>query len=124
MKKKIFLAALIFTATSIIGYSQTVNGVPISDIDVEYVEIVGNFRLFSNKFTITIDFGQESKLFSNRETQIRDEYGQALNFNSMVDALNFMSKNGYDFVDVYVVTNDEFTTHHYLLRKGKNLPRP
>ena len=63
-------------------------------------------------------------MLNDREAQIKDEYGQILNFNSMVDALNFMSKNGYDFVDVYVLNNGDFTTHHYLLRKGKNLSRP
>lgn len=64
--------------------SQTVNDIPIKDIDVEYVQIVGTSKLLSNKVTIEIDFGQENKLFSSdKDTRIKDINGKNLIFNSM-----------------------------------------
>ena len=41
-------------------------------------------------------------------------------FNSMMDALNFMSKNGFEFVDAYAITSSNQNVYHYLLRSTKN----
>ncbi len=100
--------------------SQTINDVPIKDIDVEYVQIVGTSKLFSNKVTIEIDFGQVDKLFSSdKDTRVKDADGKNMVFNSMIDALNFMTKNGYEFVHAYAITVSNQNVYHYLLRKKK-----
>jgi hypothetical protein len=36
----------------------------------------------------------------------------------MVDALNFMSANGYEFVDSYAITVSNRNVYHYLLKKS------
>jgi hypothetical protein len=113
MKKLYLLLLLLFPAVS---FAQTVNNVPLKDVDVEYVQIVGTARLLSTKVSVEIDFGQETKFFS-RDMQIRDEKGKLLIFNSMIDALNFMTANGYEFVQAYTVTVSNQNVHHYLLRK-------
>lgn len=119
MKKVIFTAAL-FCAINYVSKAQTVNDIPLKDINVEYVQIVGTSKLFSNKVTIEIDFGQENKLFSSdKDTRIKDINGKNMVFNSMIDALNFMSANGYEFVQAYVLAKDNQTAYHYLLRKRK-----
>ena len=100
-------------------FSQTVNDVPIKDIDVEYVQIVGTSRLLSNKLSIEIDFGQENKIFSDKDTRVKDANGKNLIFNSMIDALNFMTQNGYEFVQAYAITVSNQNVYHYLLRKKK-----
>jgi hypothetical protein len=101
--------------------SQTVNDIPLKDIDVEYVEIVGTSRVLSSKLTIEIDFGQENKLFSSdKDTRVKDVNGKNMIFNSMIDALNFMTKNGYEFVQAYAVTKSDQNIYHYLLRRKKN----
>lgn len=108
-------------------YSQkqkaTVNGVPLSEIDVQYVRIVGTAKFLSTKVTIQIDFGQEDKFFSGADTQILDGNGQLLTLNSMIDALNFMSKNGYDYVDAYVITVGNQNVYHYLLKKRETVAK-
>jgi len=43
--------------------------------------------------------GKKTKFFSTKDTQVVDEDGKLLTLNSMIDALNFMSKNGYEFVE-------------------------
>jgi hypothetical protein len=118
--KKIFLFITLFIC-AISLKAQTVNDLPIKDIDVEYVQIVGTSKLFSTKLTIQIDFGQRTKYFSlGKETIVKDEEGKALDFNSMIDALNFMSKNGFEFVNAYAITMGNQNVYHYLLRNLKN----
>ena len=118
MKKIILLCLLVLT--SIILNAQTVNDIPIKDIDVDYVLIVGTAKFLSSKILVEIDFGQKTVFFSNKETIIKDEQGKALEFNSMIDALNFMSKNGFEFVNSYVVTVSNQNVYHYLLKNKKN----
>jgi hypothetical protein len=119
MKKIIFC----FFAVCLLGLSnvksQTVNDIPIKDIDVQYIQIVGTSQLLSNKVTIEIDFGQTTKFFSTKETRVKDEEGKLMKFNSMIDALNFFSKNGYKFVTAYAITISNQNVYHYLLEKNK-----
>ncbi|MFD2784632.1 hypothetical protein [Hymenobacter rubripertinctus] len=101
--------------------AQTVNDVPLKDIDVEYVQIVGTSKLLSTKLTIEIDFGQKTKFFSSgKETIVKDADGKPVDFNSMIDALNFMSKNGYNFVNAYTITVANQNVYHYLMRNKKS----
>jgi hypothetical protein len=119
MKRSLLsIAAFFFVTTA--TKAQTVNDVPIKDIPVEFVQIVGTSKLFSNKVTIEIDFGQENKFFSSdKDTRVKDANGKNMVFNSMVDALNFMSANGYEFVQAYAFAKDNQSVYHYLLRKKK-----
>jgi len=117
MNKNFLITLVLIVATVFTAYSQTVNDKPISEIDVAYVEIIGTTKLFSKKVNIEINFGQEDKLFSAKDTQVKGKDGKRKIFNSMIDALNFMSKNGYDFVDAYVITISTQNVHHYLLKK-------
>jgi hypothetical protein len=120
MKKNlsIIIIGLLF---SFAATSQTVNDIPVKDIDVDYVQIIGTSKLFSNKLTIEIDFGQENKFFSSdKDTRVKDADGKNMIFNSMVDALNFMTKNGYEFVQAYAFATNNQNVYHYLLRKNRN----
>jgi hypothetical protein len=119
MKKTIFLS-LFVVVYFFNARSQTVNDMPLKDIDVNYVEIVGTSRVLSTKLTVEIDFGQENKLFSSdKDTRIKDANGKNMIFNSMIDALNFMTTNGYEFVQAYAVTISNQNAYHYLLRKKR-----
>jgi|TARA_B110000908_G_C10170558_1_gene410614 hypothetical protein len=116
MKKILFLLAFAFIGTQ--AYSQSVNGTPIEDIEAEYIQIVGYSKLLSNKVTIMIDFGQSTKFFnSGKEKVVKDENGNLVKFNSMIDALNFMSKNGYEFQTAYAFAIGNQNVYHYLLKK-------
>lgn len=119
MKKLAFLTIclIVFRLSNV--FSQTVNDIPIKDIDVDYVQIVGTSKLMSNKVTIEIDFGQENKYWSAKDTQVKDENGKLVVFNSMIDALNFLSINGYEFVDAYVISIGNQSVYHYMLKKKK-----
>ena len=109
---------LILLCLPMMGFGQTVNDIPIKDIDVKYVQIVGTSKLISTKLNIRIDFGQETKFWSGGiETFVKDANGKGLDFNSMIDALNFMYANGYEFETAYAITIGNQNVYHYLLRK-------
>lgn len=115
-----YLFFLLIAITSYSLQAQKVNGVPIENIDAEYVQIVGTNKLFSSKVTIEIDFGQRTKLLgSYKESGIVDENEQRVEFNSMIDALNFMTSQGYEFVQAYAVSSDNQNVYHYLLKRVK-----
>ncbi len=81
------------------------------DTKFVYCEITGFQKPFSSEYKIAVDFGEEKKI-------IRDESGKMQSFKSMIDALNYMSENGWDFVQAYsVVVGAQPPVNHYLLRK-------
>ncbi len=116
MKKRIYLLFALCLAT-MLGFSQTVDGKKISELDVEYIRIIGQGRIFSSKVNIHIDFGQKQQFLSSQNRRFKDEHGKQVKFNSMIAALNFMSKSGYEFVTAYVLNGSDECSHHYLLRK-------
>ena len=59
-----------------------------------YCEIVSTAKLFSNKPTVELDFGQFAGYWS-ADRQLVDEQGNAINFNSALDAANYMARRGW-----------------------------
>lgn len=115
--KNLIMIIVLMLSTSL--FSQTVNGTPIKDLDVEYVRIVGTSNALNTKVTIDLEFGQQNKLLSSKDTKILNTDGTVLVLNSMVDALNFMDANGYEFVTAYAITIGTQNVYHYLMRKKK-----
>lgn len=89
-----------------------------------YCELVGTGRILSNKVTVQIDFGQVQKFFSDKRYK-DPETGKPVVFNSMMDALNFMGKDRWEFVQAYIVTEGSATSsqnvYHFLLKKLTSL---
>ena len=115
---------VLITVVLIIGFvsatfGQTVNGVDLKSIDVEYVQIVGTQKgLLSNKVIINLDFGQHVKYFNNgKQSIITDENGEKVIFNSMMDALNFMTKYGYSFINSNMYSIGNQRVAHFMLKK-------
>lgn len=83
-----------------------------------YCELVGTGKLFSSKVNVEVDFGQETN-FWNQSTEhfLIDENGDKIKFNSMVDAMNYMGRFGWEFEQAYVVTTNQQNVYHWLLSK-------
>lgn len=116
MKKILFSSLfLLFLATS--GEAQVViDGTNINDMDISYCELRGRTKFMSTKMVVNVDFGQKFKWF--KEQSIMKKGGGKMAFNSMIDALNFMEKNGWAYVNNYSVSDkDGNNTYHYLLKK-------
>ena len=116
MKNLIFSIAFLFCLNS---FSQSINGVSFSEIETPFIEIVGTAKFLSSKITISIDFGQSTKLFgsSKKQFSILDKDNKKVQFNSMIDALNFMTENGYKFEQAYVLGQGNSSTYYYLMSK-------
>ena len=83
-----------------------------------FCELLGTGKLFSNKVTVTVDFGQETSLWAGASKQyLVDDNGKTIKFNSMVDAMNYMGKRGWEFEQAYVVTIGNQNVYHWLLSK-------
>ena len=80
-----------------------------------YCEILGTEKILSTKVTISVDFGQKMKFFA--DNRMKEEAGKPLVFNSMIDALNFMGKQGWEFAQAYAVTISNQNVYHYLMKK-------
>ncbi len=95
-----------------------VNGVDINQLNIKYCEILGVTsgitRLESN---IIIDYGQTYDFYEAQA--IENENGKEIKFNSIIDALNYMSKSGWKYVISY---STNFSTiesvYHILLEKN------
>jgi hypothetical protein len=83
-----------------------------------YCELVGYQKFLSTKMTMIVDFGETMNYW--KDNRVRDEEsGKVKTFNSMVDGLNYMGKNGWEFVQAYVVTIQSQNVYHWLLKKRK-----
>jgi len=113
MKKltSIFIALFLITIVSqLFGQSE--------DTKFVYCEIVGTQKFLSQKVTITIDFGDEKNYW--QDNRVKDDVtGKVQVFNSMVDALNYMGGDGWEFVQAYIVTTGQQNVYHWLLKKRK-----
>src|SRR5690349_16576694 len=71
----------------------------------QYCQIIATPRLLSNKVTIDIDFGEEKSFW--RDTRLKTYDGKFKKFNTIIDALNFMGKEGWVFINAYPVRNNQ-----------------
>lgn len=114
MKKFIAIIALGFLSYGA-NAQVIVDGVDVNELDIQYVDLVGRTRLLNlTKINVFVDYGQD---FSWRRQTIEDANGARTQFNSMTDALNFMYKNGWEFVSNYHIDSDGELTYHYILRR-------
>jgi len=79
-----------------------------------YCEIVGTSTLLG-KVIVEIDMGESKGFLSLNTSYLVDENGKAIKFNSMVDAMNYMGENGWEFAQAYVVSLSTSYVYHWLL---------
>jgi len=81
----------------------------------QYCQVIATPRLLSNKVTIDIDFGEEKSFW--RDTRIKTYDGRFEKFNTIIDALNFMGKEGWIFINAYPVRYNDTEIYHFGFRK-------
>ncbi|WP_262152681.1 hypothetical protein [Chryseobacterium foetidum] len=108
MKKLILIFAIFFAL--IVNAQETPKYV--------YSEIVGTSKFLSTKVLIQIDYGQATSIWESNRVKNTD--GSNRDFNSMVDAMNYMGALGWEFQQAYVVTIGQQNVYHWLMRKEFN----
>ena len=69
-----------------------------------YAQLSCEEQLFSTKVKVSIDIGQSTSwLTSMSDSRLVDRNGKEIKFNSMIDALNYLTQFGWRFAQAYVV---------------------
>jgi hypothetical protein len=80
-----------------------------------YCELVATAKLFSSKVSISVDFGDEAGFFKDR--RVRDDDGKVVQFNTLVDALNYMGSQDWKVVNAFPISNGSVNIYHFFFRK-------
>ncbi|MEO5683208.1 MAG: hypothetical protein ABIQ88_11245 [Chitinophagaceae bacterium] len=81
----------------------------------QYCQLIATQRILSNKVTIDIDFGEEKSFF--RDTRLTNYDGKIKKFNTIIDAMNYMGKEGWLFVNAYPVHLAGTEIFHFAFKK-------
>ncbi len=81
----------------------------------QYCQVIATPRLVSNKVTIDIDFGEQKSFW--RDERLKTYDGKLKKFNTIIDALNFMGKEGWVFINAYPVTMGTTSIYHFAFKK-------
>jgi hypothetical protein len=80
----------------------------------QYCQLTANTTL-SKKITMSVDFGNTT-IGTFTDARIKNDSGKVVKFNTIIDALNYMGKNGWKLVFVYP-TDKNNNTIYYLFKK-------
>jgi hypothetical protein len=106
----VFLAAFLSTAQA-----QARSAAPATvKRTEEYCQLRAMPKL-NGRYVVSIDYGQQRKLVSRNI--FRDATGQAVEFNSVIDALNWLNEQGWEFVNAYVLVEDNESVSYYIMRR-------
>ncbi|MBB4037542.1 hypothetical protein GGR21_003459 [Dysgonomonas hofstadii] len=106
--KKLLLLLFLVACCSLYSSAQKENFI--------YCELVGTGKFMSTKVNVQVDFGQSTSIWKGID-YLKDDKGKKISFNSMVDAMNYMGKQGWEFVQAYVVTTNNQNVYHWLLKQ-------
>ena len=82
----------------------------------QYCEVVVTEILLSNKVTVDIDYGEERKRM--KDNRVKEENGKSKKFNTVIDALNYLGKNGWQLVNAFPFTTKSGPIdYHYVFKK-------
>lgn len=101
--------------------AQSLNGTEFSKIESKYIRIIAS----QDESDIYVDFGTRynAPRFNNRladpslRNVIKSKEGHEIIFASTIDALNFMSKQGYTLVTTQIVSEDTRSVYYYIMQK-------
>ena len=107
--KKIFIISLVILSSRSL-FAQ-VNSTKVE----QYCQIIATPRLLSNKVTIDIDFGEEKSIW--RDNRLKNYNGKLKTFNTVIDALNYMGRDGWIFINAYPVSVAGTMIYHFAFKK-------
>ena len=107
--KKILIISIVLLS-SVISNAQT----DTSKVE-QYCQLIATPRLLSNKVTIDIDFGEEKSFW--RDTRLKTDGGKIKKFNTIIDAINYMGREGWTFINAFPVRMGETEIYHFAFKK-------
>ena len=107
MKKILILLLIAFSTLKSFSQADT------SRVE-QYCEVIATPRLLSNRVTLEVNYGEEQSFW--KDNRLKTE-GKVKKFNSVIDALNYMGKDGWVFVNAFPVTVGTSQIYHYGFKK-------
>ena len=108
--KSLFLALALAGAALTVQAQQPMASSSAVKRTEEYCQ-VQSWPKLNGKFVVSIDYGQQQKLLS--ANVYRNAEGQPIEFNSVIDALNWLNSQGWELVNAY----GEGTTSTFVMRR-------
>tara|TARA_B100000902_G_scaffold143464_1_gene140914 strand:- start:465 stop:956 length:492 start_codon:yes stop_codon:yes gene_type:complete len=81
-----------------------------------FCDLVSRKKFLSFEEEITINYGNRDNLWLDKEIYtilLKD----IKNYNSIIDALNYMGNEGWRIINSYSTSKDSYTIEHYILKK-------
>lgn len=117
MKKALFLTLILSCLISSAPRSQTIPAT-VTDTSFVYCEIIGTRFVSIEKLKIRVDYGVEAGTMPDSKTKDHPTEKRQ-KFTSMVEAMNYLSADGWQFVQAYTEAYGEWSFIHWILRKKK-----
>ena len=108
MKRILAIGVLVFSTLISNAQSDT------SKVE-QYCQVIATPTLLGNKVTIDIDFGEEKSFW--RDTRLKTDGGKLRKFNTVIDAINYMGREGWIFINAYPVRIGETEIYHFAFKK-------
>jgi hypothetical protein len=81
-----------------------------------YCMLIDDYNFMRTRRTVNVYFGQTFKIIKTNK-YLTDKEGKPIKFNSMTGAMNYMARRGWEFVQAYISTSNDFETCHWILKK-------
>jgi len=110
---KSLLLAVLLTGAAFHGQSQQLPATPAGAARTEeYCQLNAAWLKFNGKVAIFIDYGQPQNTLTTNA--LRDEKGRAVEFNSVIDALNWLNTQGWELVSAH---SDDANSYYVMRRR-------
>ena len=110
---KIILLIFVFFLVGFVATAQTSENSSIE----QYCSLNVLPRLMSNKVNIDVDYGDPRKLFSFKDNRVKDDNGKVRKFNTAVEALNYLSAQGWKLVNAMAITEGGNAVYRYIMKR-------
>lgn len=99
MNKLVILATTVACFAMADVRAQIVNGIRLTDINANYIQVKEVKRTFAQKVFVTVEYGQIADDLDN--ICIKDDLGKKMEFNSALDFVNKAKSYGYELFQVF-----------------------
>ena len=106
MRKMKFSLLMIIILSPVFSYSQ-------STPKLVYCQIVGWGRIDDLSHVVSLRFEFDESMKSYKDSLLNDASGRKRSFYTMIDALNFMAKEGWELTQTYTTKGVEPDWKHY-----------
>nr|RZJ43568.1 MAG: hypothetical protein EOO19_12850 [Chryseobacterium sp.] len=116
MKKLLISAALAACFALGNAKAQTVNGVRVSEIKCDYIQVKSVKRTFSDKVFISLEYGQNVPHIE--DSYVKDDNGKRMEFDSALQFVNSLKHSNFELFQVFSEqAGADYSRHVYVFKR-------